>query len=96
MPLTVSVRLVFAGRTFPKRGQTCVVHYTGESGGTAGWEAQAAHPSLRVAGRRGLGDPGCGGGEARVARGGGLGGGCAPARGSLGPPEPGTVRAGGC
>lgn len=31
MPVSVS-----SGRTFPKRGQTCVVHYTGESGAQRG------------------------------------------------------------
>jgi hypothetical protein len=34
------------GRTFPRRGQTCVVHYTGESGGpdVVGWGAVRGRP----------------------------------------------------
>lgn len=38
-----------AGRTFPKRGQTCVVHYTGECGAVRG----GAGPGRAGTGRRG-------------------------------------------
>ncbi|KAK7807462.1 hypothetical protein U0070_025094 [Myodes glareolus] len=63
------------GRTFPKRGQTCVVHYTGESGGSGHWGGGGR-------GRRSSGWRSGRGG--RVAGGRGLGGGRAP-RDRLGP-----------
>lgn len=68
---------VSSGRTFPKRGQTCVVHYTGESAGP-----QGGGPLVQA--RPGGKGPGRGGGEARVAQGSGLGDGSAPEGAALG------------
>lgn len=63
--LTVPVS-VFSGRTFPKRGQTCVVHYTGESGARRGGGlGHSPKPGCDWPPRPG--GPGRGGGEARMA-----------------------------
>ena len=77
-----------AGRTFPKRGQTCVVHYTGECGagpGRAGpvpgggaGSAPAALCGLRD---RGTGGGGPGLGRPRGATGGRCGASACPGRG---------------
>lgn len=39
-----------AGRTFPKRGQTCVVHYTGECGAAPGAEGREGRTGLDTEG----------------------------------------------
>ena len=59
---------VSSGRTFPKRGQTCVVHYTGE------WQDRGRGAAGAAWGQR----PGAWRRQARVARGRGLDGGSAP------------------
>ena len=78
---------VSSGRTFPKRGQTCVVHYTGESAGPRGG----------VGGRSGGGQRGLGAKARGVAAAGPRGPRPRPGRwqrprgDSVGPAEPRTV-----